>query len=178
MSSEAERFEWFREHLTYEWNMLQYSLRRMNETNSPSLDWNCFYESFGVHARTLYEFLTNEADSRSFKASDYTSSYRIAKSNLTKGAFEKINRQVFHLAKNRPAAAEDKFNSSGCRRLFELFGDEMARFIGKLPDKYQAAWAERCSSAGMSVSGSVPSATGHITSTSVFVSQISKLGGK
>lgn len=59
------------DHVAYECEMLRHTYTRLHDT-APGLDWNVIYESFGIHARNLYDFFRNEGNAQTtFRAGDY-----------------------------------------------------------------------------------------------------------
>jgi hypothetical protein len=64
-----------REHIPYELLMLRHTHRQLSQVDG-QLDRNAFLEAFAVHARNLFNFLTNREDSRNLKASDFKSAYK------------------------------------------------------------------------------------------------------
>ena len=102
MSSINERTNYLREHLTYELLMARYALRKLSVQTS-QLDWNCYLEAFAVHARNMANFLTND-DGNNEKAKYYVADFSASKPQQISSAFDRLNKQVLHLAKNRRTA--------------------------------------------------------------------------
>jgi hypothetical protein len=92
------RVDFLTEHLPYEVQMLEYCAACVRIL-PPSLSWNAHYECFCVHARVLYEFLTNEG-SDSFRACEFVRDFSSRKSNETIRIMPLINRQVLHAGKS------------------------------------------------------------------------------
>ena len=44
-----------------------------------ALDWNAYFVAFAVYARNLHNFLTNDDDSRNFKADDFVDQFKATK---------------------------------------------------------------------------------------------------
>jgi hypothetical protein len=89
MSSNEEKKEYLSEHLFYELLMLRYTAMQLKEVRE-QLAWNSFFESFGVHARNLYDFARNERDSRNFKASDFVDKFDCGENESIRGLMEKL----------------------------------------------------------------------------------------
>jgi len=149
-----DKSEWFKEHLTYEWQMLRYAYGRLSAVTPPSPDWSCFFECFALHARNLYEFLTSERDNRNFKASDFIEHYAADKNDLTKGVFQKIDAQMMHMSKARPSEASGKFNKRDAAKLMNWFNLEMGAFMEQMPDEIRSNWRGLPSQIGV-VAGAV-----------------------
>lgn len=96
----VDQLEWLKEHLKYEWRMLHHSYSGWGKVPTNSRDWPCFFECFAIHARNLYEFITSDPHSQNFKASDFIAGYAAKKINLTIGAFQKIDGQMFHMSRS------------------------------------------------------------------------------
>jgi hypothetical protein len=105
------------------------------------LDWNVHYESLAVHARVLFEFLTNEPDSRNLKASDFVGSFRVDKTALTSAAFQKFHSQVLHPGKRRPSALSGKMNLEDCKLVVLWLKTRFAEFIARLDEPYRSQWS-------------------------------------
>jgi hypothetical protein len=73
--NEAEMLRYLEEHVAYERTMLGYTYARLHDT-APGVGWNVVYESFGIHARNLYDFFRNEGKTQTpFRADDYVDSW-------------------------------------------------------------------------------------------------------
>jgi hypothetical protein len=108
------------EHLPYEIDMLRGLFRQFGKVNRElsELDQKIQYyaqiNSFCVHARALLDFFSNkggdptDATARDFTTA-YTSPFDPAKEPL-KSLRTKLNKQVFHLTKNRTIVLANKFD--------------------------------------------------------------------
>jgi hypothetical protein len=141
MSSEAERKTYLNEHLGYEMFMLRYTAQTLPQRHQ-QLDWNICVESFAVHARVLYEFLTNDTSSQNFRARDYVRDFKAPKTNDTKGIFDRVHRQVLHLAKNRSSEAAGKIILADVEKAKQWIEDHFKIFIGSLEEPYRSCWDE------------------------------------
>ena len=146
------------EHLDYERRMLRFTYRMLFETDGPR--WCAMFESFGIHARNLYDFLRHEGKAATtIRAVDYVPNRKKSEALATIDA--KMNSSLFHLSTsrlgNKPVTLSD------------------AIMIGAWIDREWQAWAAQlpqpfCSSVGTELTcpqpleeASVsPSATGHI----------------
>lgn len=139
MASVTEKNEYIKDHLRYEFLMLCHTLLRMENTKH-ELDWNAFYESFAVHARILYDFLTNEKDSRNFKASDYVEEFEADKRDAAISIFKDLNAQVFHLGKRRPYVNSDKVCLPQAQKVYAWIKANFENFIDQLSEPYRSNW--------------------------------------
>jgi hypothetical protein len=95
-----QKVSYLEHQLPYEFIMIRHTNKRIHSDQS-RLDWNAYYEYFCGHARNLYHFFINE-DGKNAKMSSFVSDLTIKKSDDTKGIFQKLNNQVFHLGWSRP----------------------------------------------------------------------------
>jgi len=140
MSGDAKKTAHLKEHLPYEIRMLRYTLGELTKRRSHVLEWNVYFESFAVHARNLYDFLTNSDDSRNFKAKDFIDQFATLKTDQTKGTFEKLNSQVFHLGKSRPTNQTEKANRDHAKKVASWIEKEFNRFVDGLAPRYRSEW--------------------------------------
>lgn len=138
-SRSAEKFEYLREHLPYEMLMLKYTHRNIHRTRR-RLDWNAYFESYFVHARNLYHFLTNERDSRNFKANDFVSGFSIEKPPDAVGIFLKSHAQLFHLAKIRTSDPTKKLLLTDADESKHWIDENFSSFIKKLDEPFRSYW--------------------------------------
>jgi hypothetical protein len=128
---DQQRQDYLDEHLPYELKMLRYTYGQMLQRQH-YLSWNAHFESFATHAANLVRFLTN-TDTGNFKASDFVKGGYRARIGDAHGAMEKLKRQVFHLAKNRPKTVIDKFSTEPhAKEVFEWIETNFADFLSKL----------------------------------------------
>jgi hypothetical protein len=136
--------------------------------------WNALFESFIVHARSLYGFLKNEKDSRNMEARDFNTSFQVTNPDKIRGAADKINRQVVHLGKLRTAELSEKIDLPQAAAIVLWIEDALREFLDQLPPKLQKCWnADRADPSkvdSMMTRGPtgpaappVPSATNHVT---------------
>ncbi len=111
------------EHLPYEIGMLRESFRRWVQfaqtikgplTPDQAFTRNSLIETFCVHARALLDFFSDRrTDQTDAIASDFTNGY-VATFDPTKEPIKsvrtKLNKQLFHLTRNRTVIGADKFN--------------------------------------------------------------------
>lgn len=132
----AEIEAYLREHLPYELLMLRYTGQRLLENLSP-LNWNAHYESFVVHARNLYKFLTNDED---VQAGAFARDFRARRPGFPT---QKLNAQVLHLSAGRPIASEEKLQTSDVQACLQWIESEFAKFLVALPPSLSVQWAEQ-----------------------------------
>jgi len=131
------RKEHLADHLPYELLMLRYTMAEIRKPQSTLL-WNALFESFGVHARNLYDFLTNGADSRSLMAKDFNDSLKVDKGDVS-GKMDRLRSEVLHLGKRRKGTQAEKIDLSDAEAVFGWIEAGMATFIASLGE-YIAYW--------------------------------------
>jgi len=141
MSSAAERKSYLNEHLGYEMFMLRYTAQTLPQRHQ-QLEWNICMESFAVHARILYEFLTNDKNARNFRANEYVPHFDAPKTDDTKSVFDRVNRQVLHLAKNRPNEASGKIILTDVDKAMQWIEHHFKIFVDSLEEPYRSCWNE------------------------------------
>jgi hypothetical protein len=172
MSSEAERKTYLNEHLGYEMFMLRYTAQTLPQRHQ-QLEWNICVESFAVHARVLYEFLTNDTISQNFRARDYVRDFKAPKTNDTIGIFDRVHRQVLHLAKNRSSEAAGKIILADVEKAKQWIEDHFKIFIGSLEEPYRSCWDEHAATPPQNGLSLMFTASGEPSSTSSITSSIS-----
>jgi hypothetical protein len=128
------------EHLPYELLMLRYAHRQLSQSRD-QLHWNMSLEAFSIHARNLRDFLLNDGGRNNFKASDFLDNYTSSRQDLA-GAMQKLNTQILHMAKSRPADDVKKFNTDQAHTLYQWLEDAMTEFLSSLSPGYRACWNE------------------------------------
>jgi hypothetical protein len=116
VTTEQQKHDYLDEHLPYMLKMLRYTYGQMLQRQH-YLSWNAHFESFAVHARNLVNLLTN-GDKGNIKAKDFAENFR-ARIGDASGAMSKLDQQVFHLAKERPKNAVDKFNTEHAKAVYD-----------------------------------------------------------
>lgn len=137
----SDQAVWLKEHLSYELLMLDFAIGRIRSVEN-QLEWNAFYESFVVHARNLYFFLTNKGEGSDYNASDFVAEFKSAKDDLTIGKFQKMHHQVLHMGKHRPKEGSTKLNRGNCEDVYRWMEGAMRNFIGQLEKPYDQTWRE------------------------------------
>jgi hypothetical protein len=137
MASQQERRRYLNHHLSYELMMLRYTYARLHDTRH-KLMWNALLEAFAVHARNLHLFLTNDKDSRNYRASHYNDKFRATKSPVE--IKDKIAVYIVHPGKARAEAGDEKFNLDRAERAFRWIESEFARFLEELHRDDKAHW--------------------------------------
>ena len=169
------------DHLPYERMMLEYTFRKISVGQS-QCDWNAYYESFAVHARNLYEFLTN-GDGNA-KAHEFVPDFKAKKDqSVTVPIFSKLGAQVHHLSPSRPSEEEKKVQLTDAQAIHAWIEKHFAEFVSTLPENMKPFWNEARSkppteddmyvivtgptgpsaSATIEISPTPPQATNHIT---------------
>lgn len=137
MATDHELIDYLIEHVAYEWLMLRFTYER-SRTDSELLS-NALYESFGLHARALYDFLRNEKDHRNFKASNFVHDFAVNDRRALEGLVPSINQQLIHLGKRRANDA-DKITRIDVERVYAWIENGMNKFISELPSNFGCAW--------------------------------------
>jgi hypothetical protein len=128
MSSRNRRIQHLGDHLPYELLMLRHAYQRTLEDRY-ALDWNAFYEAFVVHARNLFEFLTNEGGSNNFKACDF-SNFTAKKDPVAQRLInQNLHWQVFHFGKQRKSKDEEKVGREERKTIFDWIEENFETFI-------------------------------------------------
>lgn len=138
--SREELASYLDEHLPYERMMLDYTFGKIT-TQQSQCDWNAYYESFVIHARNLYNFLTNN-DGTNAKAHEFVFNFKARKSTGTISISSKLLAQVHHLSPKRPSAAEQKVQADDARVLYSWIDDNFDQFIRGLPENLRTLWNE------------------------------------
>jgi hypothetical protein len=142
MASKQKRIAYLREHLHYELLMLRFTWSRLKRVRVRLL-WNALYESFGVHARNLIDFLRNEQDSRNFKASDFIEKFEVAKKNKVDGVMQRMHQQLLHLGKQRTTDEDGeakKINMVDVEKIGDWIETGLAQFTRELSEPYREHW--------------------------------------
>jgi hypothetical protein len=157
MASYNQMKDCLQEHLPYELRMLKFAGARLQDTRGDR--FNAFFECFVVHARSLYEFVTNTGDSRSFMAKDFGVKRKIpqARRDLVHGTIKTLNQHVFHIGKRRPREIEKKVSSGQLKEVQSWIEEEMQAFVAALSMDLGALWNHQVSE----LSANVPDATPH-----------------
>jgi hypothetical protein len=135
-NDDEQKNEYLREHLPYELKMLHYTSKQMLEWQH-YLSWNAHYEAFAVHARNLVKFLSN-GDDGNFKADQFIRGGFKARTDHICSLMRKLDKQVFHSAKNRPSTLVGKFSADDAPPVCEWIEKNFADFLGKLsPEQRQ-----------------------------------------
>lgn len=127
--------EYLSEHLPYELMMLRHAMWKLNE-HQEQLEWNVLYESFVVHARNLYKFLTNGEDVQACKFVPGFGSKADGFSYL-----QKLDAQVLHLSPNRPRLAQAKMQIGDVKACYEWIEEKFAKFVAGLTEEKSKLWS-------------------------------------
>ncbi len=131
--------EYLNDHLPYEQMMLKYTFERVSSGELRQLEWNAHFESFSVHARNLYQFLTNgDAD---IKAHHYVpAGFRSSKTSETIRTFEQLNRQVHHLSAKRTGDSAAKVQLDHARSAYDWLTENLEQFLNALSTERALTW--------------------------------------
>ena len=136
---EVQKGLYIKEHLPYEINMLRYTQNVLNAGSVTRLDWNALYESFAVHARNLYVFLTNE-DGPNARAKDFVPAFKAEKDDQTKSVHQRFLAQIFHLGPKRPRLSQAKIGLSDINVYFSWIERNFGSFLDQLKGHYRELW--------------------------------------
>jgi hypothetical protein len=138
MASEDKAIEYLANHLPYELLMLRHCYERTLK-NRDELDWNAFHEAFAVHARNLFDFLTNGGTNNNFNAADF-SGFKAARGSKIDTRVrvilnQDLHRQVFHPGKQRTTEDREKVGPKDRKVVFDWVEAQLAKFIETLDEK-------------------------------------------
>jgi hypothetical protein len=142
--------EIFNKHLPYEIDMMRRTYSRIEalahpprvpETPEERVLRNALIESFCVHCRSLLDFFGNYR----FKSSGaIAADFKAFKTGLDqkveplKSIREKLNKEIFHLTKDRPALETDQFDvGTDGTKLVKMLEQEIARFLASPSTDFQ-----------------------------------------
>ena len=129
---EADMLQYLKEHVAYERTMLGYTYARLHDT-ALGTGWNVVYESFGIHARNLYDFLRKEGKTQTtFRADDYVKNWPKPKALLIFNEFDVF---LFHMSTVR--AERQKMNLGRLQQIGTWLDIQWANWVGKLPSSYK-----------------------------------------
>lgn len=134
-----EKIKYLNEHLHYEVVMMRWAFGKIPSV-PPSLLQNTFIECFAVHARGLYDFLTNKADSRNALAEDFLAEHFKPDTTDISPKITKLNQQIFHTGTQRTDDPALKFNTEDGAKVLQWVEDTLGEFAEKLPPKYPTEW--------------------------------------
>jgi hypothetical protein len=119
--------------------MLRFTRMRLKGVQEQLL-WNALYESFGVHARNLYDFLRDEKDSRNFKASDFVQNFELDDRNDVHGLMQTMYQQLLHLGKRRAAAKNGKIDVTDIEKIATWIEAGVHKFTAELQPPFRQHW--------------------------------------
>lgn len=147
------------EHLAYERRMLTFTFEMLFQTDGPR--WCAVFESFGIHARNLYDFLRHEGKATTtIRAVDYVPNRKKSEALATIDA--KMNSSLFHLStsrlENKPVTVADAVV------IGSWIDREWQAWAAQLPESFRALVDTEPACLLPSDRASVsPSATGHVS---------------
>lgn len=164
---------YLREHIAYEILMLRYDIQRLEDAKH-QLEWNAFFESFCIHARSLYSFFRNDGKQGAIKAKDYGLG-KFHHQNKDK-LFEKINHQIAHLTNQRTRDIGAKLSLQDCKEIRAWVEDALFNFLENLPPEYANEWNEadatppqKSDQSKISLRDATPSASGIFTTSTDYI---------
>ena len=127
------------DHLPYERMMLEYTFQKIC-AGGPQCDWNAYYEAFAVHARNLYQFLSN-GDGNA-KAHEFVPGFKARKTDATIPIFARISAQVLHMSPSRPTEAAKKVQIEDAKAIHNWIDQHFRSFVAALPPDLRPHWNE------------------------------------
>ncbi|MFC3100668.1 hypothetical protein [Altererythrobacter lauratis] len=162
---EGDLVAYLKEHLKYERDMLRFTYGMLFQTED--LGWCAMFESFGIHARNLYDFLRHEGSAtNTVRADDYVPGRKKPSASNGDG---KLNGSFFHLSTsrlaNKPVSLTDAIAIGGwIDKEWAAWTEQLREPFKALVDAYPA-----CPAPTSGIVARSPSATNHITTTSSTV---------
>jgi hypothetical protein len=134
MSLTKEQVECLEEHLPYEVLMLRYTFGKL-ATPDPMI-WNAMSESFAVHARSLYHFLTNRTDhlDRDHIAKHFADYTAQDPNEKIWDTLKRIQWQILHLGRQRTIVDREKFKTGSAEEVLRWIEPRILEFKKALPD--------------------------------------------
>jgi hypothetical protein len=124
----TSQLEHLEEHIPYEVLMLRFTLGKLRTEKDP-LAWNAMLESFAVHARNLYWFLTNKRNHQEdHVACEFAENYMVPNASDMTGPFQRLNQQVMHLGRQRKKVNADKFQTHHAEKVSNWIERAMLKF--------------------------------------------------
>ena len=143
MASEQEKITYLEEHISYEVVMLNYTFMRLlilrPSTPEEQLDFNAYLESFGVHARNLVAFLSEESTGDDQNASDYVPDFEAPDQARLQRLLVRLEKQILHLTAFRATDPQEKFTLDDARELYAWIVPAILKFQGELAPLYRAS---------------------------------------
>ncbi len=140
MTTASALDEYLREHLPYEFGMMQQTYWRLLQEDDHPVVRNALFESFCTHARNLKDFVTNDAGkgNNSVTARGFVATFGERVPPSLTGAFQRLNQQMAHLATRR--SKTNKFTISDAENVLLWLKPTMCKFIASLPPTQRAKW--------------------------------------
>lgn len=144
MSGENKKIAWIKEHLSYEFSMLEFAFKNLDGLEKRQIHWNVFFGSFFVNFRNIATFLKGvEKQNCNWKVSDFDSGFRLSQKELKiiEGLSSRLEGQIMHMGKLRGANAK-QINIADVRKAHAWCERNLLIFINQLPSNYQIGWNE------------------------------------
>src|SRR5262245_18238007 len=108
------------DHIVYELEMLRFAYNEIAK-REVGLECNAFIQSFAVHARSLYEFLTSKVGygDKNARAYHFVTDFEHADKERVKPIIEKIENQIVHTGWARTDDRTIKFNGTDMIQIVE-----------------------------------------------------------
>jgi len=130
--AEGELINYLAEHVRYEREMLSLTFSKIH-TTAPGYEWNAFYESFGIHARNLYDFFRNSGSRQTtYRACDYAPNW--GKSDA-ETKFNELDVFLFHMSMGR--SDRQKINVERIQLYGKWLNEAWSEWYGELPETYK-----------------------------------------
>ncbi len=147
--NDQEKYDYLSSHLQYEVSMMRATYERFDKPAGDDVDSivyrNAVIESFAVHARGLYELLTNAKDNRNVVANDLVGSFEAARNHPRRVEVRKkldsLNSQMMHLGKTRPDVIPAKqFNGEVAHFVLNWIEGRLSELDELIQEKLDVEW--------------------------------------
>src|SRR5262245_54553769 len=133
MLTEEKLKEWMREHLTYELLMVRHTHAQLHR-GLDQMAWNANFGAFGLYARNLHWFLTNNKGRpdlpRKLRACDYASHFKVDDAEIT-AVMNDLHEQVYHPGARRLDIAKGNGRDKA-DKVFRWVEEGMAKFVAEI----------------------------------------------
>ena len=130
-SDDQAKISFLVDHIAYEREMLAFCFKKLHETTA-GLEWNAFYESFGIHARNIYDFLRNDGTKgTTFRANFYYKSWK----SLAYKDFNNVNGFIAHMSLDRLNG--EKLNLEKIQKMGAWLDEEFKNWGEKIEENFK-----------------------------------------
>ena len=129
--TKSQLLDYFNEHVYYEMLMLRCAKQSL-ECGCTQLGWNVMFAAFNVSARNLYDFLRNNGGRNNARLVDfraYRTSQEKPEPDEIPGILSLMNKQCFHMGKDRSKEEDKKIGIEGIRTVFDWVVQNMEKLM-------------------------------------------------